>query len=250
MKKRCLWLYLGVMLLISVMFPVESRGGEIQQTKVAVFNFGTMNLEASGYGTTITNMLMNALKEDPSLELLDRKELEAFLSLNDLQQDENLEYVIHIGSRLGINMIVAGNAGKKGSIISINCKVIHIDHRKVIFSRQIKSFGDAGLMGEVRDLSRFIARAMSEYGVKPVEDEKIAFQGPVNFYKRSGSGRVSLTWENPPGSSVSGYEVFRGTSAAGPFVLMGRVSNPGMWIHPFQEILYIIIRSAPSTVRA
>lgn len=226
MKKRCLWLYLGVMLLISVMFPVESRGGEIQQTKVAVFNFGTMNLEASGYGTTITNMLMNALKEDPSLELLDRKELEAFLSLNDLQQDENLENVIHIGSRLGINMIVVGNAGKKGSIIFINCKVIHINHRKVIFSRQIKSFGDAGLMGEVRDLSRFIARAMSEYGVKPVEDEKIAFQGPVNFYKRSGSGRVSLTWENPPGSSVSGYEVFRGTSAAGPFVLMGRVSNP------------------------
>lgn len=226
MEKRFLRLYMGIMLLIPVLFPAAVQGGESQQIKVAVFNFGTMNLEASGYGTTVTNMLMNALKEDPSLELLDRKELEAFLNLNDLQQDEALDNVVNIGSRLGLNMVVVGNVGKNGSVISINTKVIHIEHKKVIYGRQIKSFGDAGLMGEIRELSRFIATAMSAYTVRPAEDEKPKLRGPVNLQKRSGGGRVSLYWENPSGNAVSGYEVFRSSSAAGPFTLMGQVSKP------------------------
>jgi len=226
MIRRFLWLYLAVMLLIMTISPVTGQGEETQQIKVAVFNFSTANLEASGYGTTATNMLMTFLKEDPSLELLDRKELEAFLNLNDLQQDENLDNVINIGFRLGLNMVVVGNVGKKGSIIAINSKVIHIDHKKVIYGKQIKSFGDAGLMGEVRELSRFIATAISAYAVKPLEDEKPTFQGPVNLYKRSGSARVSLCWENPFGIPTAGYEVFRSNSAAGPFAMMGQVSKP------------------------
>jgi len=226
MIRRFLWLYLEVMLLILIFFPVTGQGEETQQIRVAVFNFGTANLEASGYGTMATNMLMTFLKEDPSLELLDRKELEAFLNLNDLQQDENLDNVVNVGSRLGLNVIIVGNVGKKGSIIAINSKVIHIDHKKIIYGKQIKSFGDAGLMGEIRELSRFIATAISGYALKSLEDEKTTFQGPVNLYKRSGSSRVSLCWENPSGIPTAGYEVFRGNSAAGPFAMMGQVSKP------------------------
>jgi len=62
--------------------------------------------------------------------MLDRKELEAFLSLNDLQQDDRLENVVNIGTRLGLNVIVVGDVEKKGAIILVNCKVVLIEQKK------------------------------------------------------------------------------------------------------------------------
>jgi TolB-like protein len=68
----------------------------------------------------VTNLLMNDLACVPSLALLDRKELEAFLSLNDLQQNDDVESVANIGSRLGLNMIVVGSVGKKGTVVVVS----------------------------------------------------------------------------------------------------------------------------------
>ena len=80
-----------------------------------------MDLEASGYNTMVANMLMSNLGCESYLSILDRKELEAFLSMNDLQQNDNLENVTHIGSRLGLSAVVVGSVGKKESVIMIHC---------------------------------------------------------------------------------------------------------------------------------
>jgi hypothetical protein len=191
------------------------------QIKVSVFNFGTLNLEASGYGTTATNMLMSCLGAEPSLAVLDRKELEAFLSLNDLQQDDKLDNVVAIGTRLGINMIVVGNVEKKGSIIVVNSKVIHVESRKAFFSTQLRALGDAGLAGEIRKLSSMIAAAIKAQAAKGGDEGKAALKGPVQVQKRGGNKRVFLSWEDPPETRPAGYEVFRSAQEAGPYVKIG-----------------------------
>jgi len=53
--------------------------------KMAIFNFQTVNMEASGQGTAVTNMLLTSLTSERSLNVLDRKDPEAFMTLNDLQ---------------------------------------------------------------------------------------------------------------------------------------------------------------------
>jgi fibronectin type 3 domain-containing protein/TolB-like protein len=216
-----------IFLLISIIVcPCTSFSAAAPQIRIAVFNFGTVNLEASGYNTMVTNLLINNLICDPSLALLDRKELEAFLSMNDLQQDDNVESVASIGSRLGLNMIVVGSVGKKDTVIVVNSKVIHIEQKRVIFENQIRALGDASLMSEIKNLGTSIIAAITNYASKQKDWEKTATQGPVNVQKRSGNKWVRLNWEDPPGMTASGYEVFRGTAESGPFGKIAQVERP------------------------
>jgi len=104
----------------------------LTQVKMAVFNFATLNMEASRYGTAVTNMLGDELKINPSYDVLDRKDLEAFLNLNDYQQDDKVDNAVNIGTRLGLNVVVVGNVEKKGTVIIVNCKMVLVEQKKVI----------------------------------------------------------------------------------------------------------------------
>jgi len=186
-----------------------------------------MDLEASGYNTMVANMLMSNLGCESYLSILDRKELEAFLSMNDLQQDDNLGNVTHIGSRLSLSAVVVGSVGKKESVIMIHCKVFHVEQKRMIFETRVKALGNAGLEGEVKKLSKSIAEAISGFGVKQRKEmEKAAAQGPLNVQKRSGAQWVGLGWEAPLGFAYSGYEIFRSKSESGPFTKIAQVNQP------------------------
>jgi len=220
-RVSCMFLLISLAVCPSISFSAATP-----QIRIAVFNSGTLNIEASGYNTMVTNLLMNDLACVPSLALLDRKELEAFLSLNDLQQNDDVESVANIGSRLGLNMIVVGSVGKKDTVVVVSSKVIHIEQRRVIFETQISALGDAGLMSELKNMSASIIAAISGYASKQKDWEKAAAQGPVNVKKRSGNKWVRLNWEDPAGMTASGYEVFRGTAETGPFSKIAQVERP------------------------
>ena len=81
--------FLAVTVFLLLIYPSVASTAP-SQVRISVFNFGTVNLEASGLGATVTNQLINLLGEDASLTMLDRKELEAFLSMNDLQQNDQI----------------------------------------------------------------------------------------------------------------------------------------------------------------
>jgi len=226
MAKRMIPIIFILFLLAAVASPSAPQASGSPLTRIAVFNFGAVNIEASGYNTMVTNLLINNLGCDPSFALLDRKELETFLSLNDLQQNDNVESVSNIGSRLGLNMIVVGTVGKKDTVIFVSCKVIHIVQKRVIFEKQMSAVGDAGLMTEVKNLSASIASVISDYASKRRDLEKTGVSGPANVQKRSGSKWVRLNWEDASGTAASGYEVYRSTAEAGPFVKISQVDRP------------------------
>ncbi|MDA8126851.1 MAG: hypothetical protein M0009_16905 [Deltaproteobacteria bacterium] len=196
------------------------------QVRISVFNFGTVNLDASGLGATVTNMLIGQLTEDKSLALLDRKELEAFLSMNDLQQNDNLDNVVHIGTRLGLNVIVVGTVEKKGPLIVIQCKAVTVDQKKTILNTRSAVLGDAALAAEVKKISQQIRAATTEQIGKEKSAEASVFPAPQQVRKRPGSRNIQLSWEAAPGSSTAGYEVFRATAAAGPFSRLAQANRP------------------------
>ena len=195
------------------------------QVRIAVFNFGTVNLEASGLGATVTNQLINLLGEGASLTMLDRKELEAFLSMNDLQQNDQIDNVVNIGTRLGLNVVVVGSVEKKGSVIMVLCKAVQIEQKKAILNSRIAAVGEAGLAGEMRKLSQQIQNAITEQMLKERGTEGGGFAGPAEVTKRPGNRSVHLFWEAPSGAAVEGYEVFRAASAAGPFSSLAQVAK-------------------------
>ncbi len=221
---HCAWIFL---FLLTVVLPVPSIPNNIPEIKVSVFNFKTVDLEAAGYNTMVANMLMSNLSCEPSFVMLDRKELEAFLSMNDLQQDDNLENVTNIGSRLGLHAIVVGTVGKRGSVILIHCKVVHIKQKRVIYEASARAFGNVGLPGEINKISASIIEAITGSVLAAQKSVgRSTIQGPLTVLKRSGSKWVALNWEAPPGMAVSGYEVFRGRAESGPFTRVAQVNQP------------------------
>lgn len=130
-------------------------------SRLSVFNFNTINMDAVQYGPEVTNLLTDALGKNQAISIISRHDLQEFLRLNDLQQNDNLGDMVNIGSRLGLNFIVTGRIEKKGVILAIECIVVDIHDNKVIFTRKVQALGGSNLATEVRKLSDSISAAIA-----------------------------------------------------------------------------------------
>lgn len=225
MKTRSLpYIFLSLIIIIFVLYPGPAHP---YKAKIAVFNFNILNLDARGYDATVTNILINFLERASSLNILNRKELESFLSLNDLKQNDDLSNVVNIGDRLGLDMIIVGSVKKDGPVIEIACKIAKMAEKSFIYDKNIRSFGDSGLREEIRrlgiDISKVIAIDISK--VKLPAPIKSILKAPVNIVPRSGSSKITLYWEDSPGSKSAGYKIFRSRSEEGPFIKVGQVTQ-------------------------
>jgi TolB-like protein len=145
--------------------PVESPAVKAisagnQPFTVAVFYFTPLSVEAGDYGITVTNTLANDPKMQSSFAVLGKKDLEIFLSTNNLRQNDQLDDIIEIGTRLGLNFVIAGTIGKRGTMIVTNCIVVSIAQRSIIFTNQFVSRGESDLISNVLKMSNSIIEAI------------------------------------------------------------------------------------------
>lgn len=136
--------------------------GFTPRINVAVFRFMPLNMEASAYGITVTSTLINAPKIQSSFVVLDKKDLETFLVANDLQQNDQTENAVNIGTKIGLNFVIAGSIEKKGMTIITNTKVISMEKRKVIFTNRSASMGEADLIGNIMKTSDAMIEAIRQ----------------------------------------------------------------------------------------
>lgn len=145
--------------------PAESKavtsfpaGGA--RINVAVFYFTPLTMDVANYGITVTNTLINSPKMQSTFTLLGRKDLEIFLAANNLQQNDQIDNMIDIGTKLGINFVIAGSIVKKGTRIITNYKIVSIAQRNVIFANQFRSAGEADLISNAMKTSDSIIEAI------------------------------------------------------------------------------------------
>ena len=127
---------------------------------VSIFHFKPLTMDASNYGIIVTNTLVNAPRMQSAFVMMDRKDLETFLVANNLQQNDEIENVINIGTRIGLNFVIAGSIGKRGTMIVTTCKVVSIEQRKVVFTNQSISTGEADLINNIMKTSEAIVEAI------------------------------------------------------------------------------------------
>lgn len=220
-----------VVILLFFIFFTETEGVQANEYRLSIFNFETKNIEALGLGTSVTNTLISTLRTNPSISILDRKDLETFLNLNDLQQNDRLDNVVNIGSRLGLDFIVVGSVVKSGSTIYVNCSLIQIDKNKEVYSTQVRAFGESALTAEVYKLGSLLTAVLmknsptsggaSASGI----ESKTAANFPVNCQSIPGNKKIILRWQSIPGFDAAGYEVYRGLNQNGPFAMLGQTEK-------------------------
>lgn len=197
--------------------------------KLSVFNFVAMDIESSGLGTSVANTLISYLKTNPAVSILDRKDLETFLNLNDLQQNDQLDNVVNIGSRLGLDFIVVGSVSRRGAI-NVKCSLIQIDKKKDVYRTSVRASGESALTAEIEKLGSSLLDVLKKNspsgpGASPSEtDGKTAVKAPGNFQKYPGNKKIILRWQGIPGFAA-GYEVYRGLNQNGPFAMLGQTDK-------------------------
>jgi uncharacterized protein len=157
MKK--LWLITCVTLFLAAL-PICAVARD-DVSRLSLFNFNAMNIDACKYGPEVINILTDALIKNQALSIISHRDLLNFLSINDLQQNNDLGNLVNIGSRLGLNFIVTGQIEKKGMILAIECNVVNVNEGKVIFTRKVQVAGDSTLETEINKLSDSIAAAIA-----------------------------------------------------------------------------------------
>jgi uncharacterized protein len=219
---------LGTILLFLIIFT-DAGTIHASEHKLSVFNFGTVNFEASGLGTSVTNALIGTLKTDPSISIIDRKDLETFLNLNDLQQNDQLDNVVNIGSRLGLDFIVVGSVAKRGSAINIKCSLIQIDKKKEVYTTRVTASGESTLTAEVGKLGASLIAVLNktssaEQGPSGSGGEATT-SSPVNCQGIPGNKKITIRWQTIPGFAAAGYEVYRALNQNGPFAMLGQTDK-------------------------
>jgi membrane-associated protease RseP (regulator of RpoE activity) len=129
-------------------------------SRLSVFNFNAVNIDASKYGPEVTNLLTDALGKNQAFSIISRHDLLEFLTLNNLQQNDNLSDIVSVGGRLGLNFVVTGRIEKKGVILAIEFIVASVRDEKVIFTRKVQVAGDSNLATEVIKISDSISAAI------------------------------------------------------------------------------------------
>lgn len=141
--------------------PKEPVSRTDNRINLSVFAIKPINIDAVQYSPEVTTQLINALKENSSFSILDRRDLEDFLRVNDLQQNDNMDNILNIGRRLGLNFIVSGNIEQDGVMIVLTCSVVDIHKVEIAYRSKIKALGHANLVSNVKKLSDEITTAIS-----------------------------------------------------------------------------------------
>jgi TolB-like protein len=133
-----------------------------RQINMAVFTFESVNVEANPYSVEIANRLENRLETTPFIKLIGRRDLEKFLVNNDLQQNNELENIIRIGSMLGLHYIISGRVEKRGAEIIADSQLISIEGKESALNRVIQASGDANLAKELDKFSTSVTEMLSQ----------------------------------------------------------------------------------------
>lgn len=127
---------------------------------IAVLYFTPQSMDARNYGTTVTNTLINAPKMQSTFTVLGKKDLEIFLAANNLLQSDETDNMMEIGTRLGLNFVIAGSVRMKGTMIITSYKVAGMAQGKIIYTNQFISTGESDLIRNVMKMSDAIIEAV------------------------------------------------------------------------------------------
>lgn len=186
------------------------------QIRICIFNFTSLDLESAHLGTSASHMLTERYRSQSSLYVLDKKELEQFLTLNDLQQNDNVENMASIGSRLGLDVVVTGSMGRAGQVIMINVKAVQVNQKKIIYNTQARAFGETGLAAEMKEIGDNLSKAILSCDIGMKKEDDFTLEPPSSLEARPGSMSILVKWLCAPGKA-SGFKVYRAMAEAGPF---------------------------------
>lgn len=186
--------------------------------KLAVLPFTAKNIEAMAITENLMSFLINNIDRSGYFEIFERKKIENIVEIAGLRLEGlSREDMLRIGSKNGIDFLLAGNVTRAGSIVAVEFQLMNVRGKKVCVSDTLRfseAETSARLQGMARDLINNAKACVSDSA--GLSDQK-PLQPTIDLKASGTSKSIRLQWSYPDMQAVAGFTIFRSGSEGGPF---------------------------------
>ncbi len=213
-----------------LLFATVSWGAAAEhrlKAKLGAVPFVARNIEAMAFTEYLTTVLLNELDNTGQFEIFERKRLESMMALEGVRSDSlTPEQMQRMGSRLGLDFLVAGNVTSQPQGMLIDLRLLGLRSQNILFTEQTRMV-EADATRVLRELARRIRNA-AQQGSATTPTTAVAtgpLQPPVNLEAIGSTNAIRLRWKHQNQAQVAGYLVMRSVTAEGPFSTVSTVTE-------------------------
>ncbi|WP_305733173.1 FlgO family outer membrane protein [Trichlorobacter ammonificans] len=213
-----------------VLCLAASWGGAAEhrlKSKLAAVPFVASNIEAMAFTEYLTTVLLNELDNTGQFEIFERKRLESMMALEGVRSDSlTPEQMQRLGSRLGLDFLVAGTVTSQPQGMLINLRLLSLRSQKILFTEQTR-MTEADTSRMLREIAWKVKDVVQGATVpRTVSPVSVPLQPPTSLEAVGSTNAVRLRWKPQNPTQVVGYLVQRALTPEGPFNTVSTVTEP------------------------
>lgn len=230
MIKRAVRIVRTPLVIAMLLLAASSIGNATEhrlKAKLGAVPFVARNIEAMAFTEYLTTVLLNELDNTGQFEIFERKRLESMMALEGVRSDSlTPEQMQRMGSRLGLDFLVAGNVTSQPQGMLIDLRLLGLRSQNILFTEQTR-MAEADATRVLRELARKIKDAAQQGAVTtPVAAVAAGpLQPPVNLEAVGSTNAIRLRWKHQNQAQVAGYLVMRSVNVDGPFNTVSTVTE-------------------------
>ena len=149
----------------------QGEGKPSYQPYVAVFTFDESNAAAQGLGKTLSEMLITALIQGQSYQVMERMQLEKILQEQSLSLtgviDE--ETALKVGKLAGLEAVILGSVSRLNNAVEADARLIDVQTGKALGAANDR----VNNIEKMRDLAKSLAKKLAAFAgkIEPLQTE-------------------------------------------------------------------------------
>jgi fibronectin type 3 domain-containing protein/TolB-like protein len=197
-------------------FAVDSM-----RPKLACFPLAAKSIDAMAYNENISAQLVNSIERTGFVELVERKKIEMVIEQQGLRLDTlDQAKLREFGAQAGFDYILTGLVGRNEGKLFIELSLIGT-HTKKAQGSWLYKISDSEISQKLEEIAGQIIPKIKE--LQSADNVVVVVQrapvpAPPGNLQASGTSRsVRLKWTQSGAENVTGFKIFRSTSADGAY---------------------------------
>jgi len=196
-------------------------GMDSMRPKLACFPLAAKSIDAMAYNENISAQLVNSIERTGFVELVERKKIEMVIEQQGLRIDTlDQAKLRESGAQAGFDYVLTGLVGRTEGKLFIELNLIGTHSNKAV-ANWLYKISDSEISRKIEEIAGQVIPKIKEFQSADnvvVQVQRAPVPAPPRDLQASGSSRsVRLKWAQPGPENVTGFKIFRATSADGAY---------------------------------
>lgn len=216
MRRFLLFLSLLALTGLGSVFAMDSM-----RPRLACFPLAAKSIDAMAYNENISAQLVNSIERTGFVELVERKKIEMVIEQQGLRLDTlDQAKLREFGAQAGFDYILTGLVGRNEGKLFIELSLIGTHSQKPV-ANWLYKISDSEMSLKLEEIAGQVIPKIKEFQGADnlvVVVQRAPVPAPPRDLQASGTSRsVRLKWTQSGAENVTGFKIFRSTSADGAY---------------------------------